>query len=124
MNKRFVGSIVLALSLAAAGPSGCTTMRLVPHEQGLPLPPAIEVGDRISVLDSAGLSTDFEVTVIGSDFVEGKTKSDQPVRVALADMHEVRERRVAWGKTVLLAVGLNILLAEALATVYVVPVGL
>jgi len=118
MNQRSHGLCTPSLLLlAAAVLSGCTSLQAVEYTQGASLPPAVEVGDRIRVLDSAGLATDLTVTVIGSDFVEGETKSDGKARVALADVQEVRERRFAWGKTILLGAGLGYLAGAAAASV-------
>jgi hypothetical protein len=113
MSKCIVRSVVVWLMLAVASVSGCTSMRLVESTDGAALPSAIEIGDRVRVLDGAGLSTDFEVTAIGSDFVEGRMKNDQVVRIAFTDLREVRERRPAWGKTALLGAGVGYIVAAA-----------
>lgn len=117
MNQPSNGLSTLALLLAVAVLSGCTSMHVVEYTQGASLPPAVEVGDRIRVLDSAGLATDLTVTAIGNDFVEGETKSDGKARMALADVQEVRERRFAWGKTALLGAGVGYLAGAAAASV-------
>lgn len=55
MNQPSNGLSTLALLLTVAVLSGCTSMHVVEYTQGASLPPAVEVGDRIRVLDSAGL---------------------------------------------------------------------
>jgi hypothetical protein len=60
---------------------------------------------RIRVLDLEGVSTDFKVTAIGPDYVEGRTRDQQLVRFARTDVRQVRERRPAPGKTVALTLG-------------------
>jgi hypothetical protein len=52
MNQRSHGLRTLSLLLAAAVLSGCTSLQVVEYTQGASLPPAVEVGDRIRVLDS------------------------------------------------------------------------
>jgi hypothetical protein len=69
------------------------------------MPSDVGVGKHIRVLDRDGVSTDLEVLTVGADYVEGRTKDDRIVRFALADIRQVRERRLAPGKTALLTVG-------------------
>jgi hypothetical protein len=116
MNNQFARFIVLSVLSLTWVLSGCTSMRLV-EDTGSPAPyAALRVGDDIRVRDTAGVSTDLEVTMIGSDFIEGTNKKDQVVRVALTDVRELRQRRVAWGKTAGLALGVCYVLCAAAAT--------
>jgi hypothetical protein len=71
---------------------------------------AIETGDRLSVLDSLGVTTDLVVTAVGPDFVEGTAAGGRNVRIATAEVAEIREQRFAPGKTAGFAAGLGVLL--------------
>ena len=96
---------VVQLLAVTLGLDGCTTMRLVPGSADTAMPSDVEVGKRIRVLDGGGASTDFEVTALGADYVEGRTKEHRIVRFALEDVRQVRERRLAPGRTALLTIG-------------------
>jgi hypothetical protein len=98
---RFAG-VLLALTLCL---NGCTSMQLVPGTVGDAVPSNVDVGMRIRVLDLEGVSTDFKVTAVGPDYVEGRTRDQRLVRFARADVRQVRERRLAPGKTVALTLG-------------------
>jgi hypothetical protein len=74
------------------------------------LPPAIEAGDRISVLNTGGTTTELTVTTVGHDFIEGTAEGDVPVRIAEADIEAIRARRVGTGKTIGLGVGVALAL--------------
>ncbi len=109
MSGSRVRSWVCVVALALAQ-SGCMTMRLVEPADGNALPATIEVGDRISILDTRGAITELAVTAVGTDFVEGMAEGDRAVRIAAAEMREIRERRVGLGKTAALGVGVAYLL--------------
>jgi hypothetical protein len=100
---------VVALALALAQ-SGCMTMRVVEPVDGNALPGTIGVGDRISILDTSGAITQFAVTAVGTDFVEGMAEGDRAVHIGAAEIREIRKRRVGLGKTAALGVGVAYLL--------------
>jgi hypothetical protein len=105
MSKGGAGRLLVMLVAVTLGSNGCTTMQLVPGSAGTAMPSDVGVGKHIRVLDRDGVSTDLEVLTVGADYVEGRTKDDRIVRFALADIRQVRERRLAPGKTALLTVG-------------------
>ena|SRR5688572_20374867 len=107
-SHRVAGWVVVAV--LAAGQSACTRMYPVELAGVGALPAALEVGDRISVLDSSGTTTDLVVTSVGLDFVEGTAGGDRPVRIAAAEMQEVHESKRAAGKTIGLGMGIGFLL--------------
>jgi hypothetical protein len=80
-------------------------MKLVPGSAGDAVPSDVGVGTRIRVLDTRGVSTDIKVTAIGPDLVEGRTRDRRLVQFARVDVREVRERRLAPGKTLALTLG-------------------
>ena len=112
-----LGAAVLVATLFL---NGCTSMQLVPPAAGAALPADVGVGERIRVLDRSGASIDMKVTAIGTDYVEGRTRDDRAMRIAFTDVREVRERRPAPGRTVLLTLGVVYLaLVTAIAITYV-----
>jgi hypothetical protein len=70
----------------------------------------IEAGDRLKVLDSHGVTTDLVVTAVGAGFIEGAVGGGGRVRIAAAEIEEIREQKFAPGKTAGLAAGLGLLL--------------
>jgi hypothetical protein len=108
---RFAGAL-LALTLCL---NGCTSMKLVPGTGGDAVPTNVAVGMRIQVLDRSGVSTDIKVTDVRPEYVEGQTRDGRRVRFAREDVREVRERRLAPGKTAALTLG--VLYAVGLAVV-------
>jgi hypothetical protein len=103
ISRRGLGSRVAVLVWVLAQ-AACMTMRPVaPASVGAV--PAIEAGDRISVLDKRGATTKLVVTTVGADFIEGTGQGGEPVRFAAADVEEIHARRVGVGKTVGLGVG-------------------
>jgi hypothetical protein len=84
----------------AFGQSACTT--LVPADAEAVFA-AVEAGDRLSVLDSSGVTTDLVVETVGADFIEGTGEAGQPVRIAAT--HVAQIRRLAPGKTIALSAG-------------------
>jgi hypothetical protein len=107
MNRLGIRVAVLALVL---GQAACMTMRPVEPAGDGTIPAAIEVGDRISILDTRGNTTVLTVTTVGRDFIEGTTVGDLSMRIAAADVEEVRARRVGVGKSVGLGVGVALAL--------------
>jgi hypothetical protein len=99
----------VAVGLAGFGQSGCTSLVPLDAKDGQLLA-AIEAGDRLSVLDSRGVTTELVVTAVGEDFIEGMGERDHPVRIAAAEMREVHERNRAPGKTIGLGMGVGFLL--------------
>jgi len=99
----------VAVGLAGFGQSGCTSLVPLDAKDGQLLA-AIEAGDRLSVLDSHGVTTELVVTAVGEDFIEGMGESDRPVRIAAAEMQKVHERKRALGKTIALGLGLSFML--------------
>jgi hypothetical protein len=94
----------------AVGQSACTSLRPVdPSGDGAPVA-AIEAGDRISIVDVHGATTELVVTSLGAHFIEGSGVSGAPIRLAMSDVAEIRVRRSAPGKTAGLAAGLGLLL--------------
>jgi hypothetical protein len=109
MNARSVRGW-LVLSALAVGQSACTSLRPVdPSGDGVSVA-AIEAGDRISVVDVRGATTELVVTSVGPGFVEGQGLGDTPTRLAMSDVKQIRVRRGAPGKTAGLAAGLGFLL--------------
>lgn len=100
----------LVLGALAVGQSACTSMRPVGSSDEGALAEALSVGDRICVVDTRGATTELVVTAIGTDFIEGMAAGGALVRVASADVTEMRVRRKAPGKTAALAAGLSLLL--------------
>ena len=100
----------LVLWALAVGQSACTSLRPVDTSgDGLAVA-ALEAGDRISVVDVRGATTELVVTSIGADFIEGSGGGDTLTRLATSDVKEIRVRRSAPGKTAGLAAGLSLLL--------------
>ena len=104
MNRRRLGIRVAVLSLVL-GQAACMTMRPVEPGGDGTVPAAIEAGDRISILDTRGNTTELTVTAVGRDFIEGTTVGDLSMRIAAADVVEIRARQVGVGKSVGLGVG-------------------
>src|SRR5688500_2072812 len=104
MNARRRGWLVLCA--LAVGQSACTSMRPV-DPTGVSVA-AIEAGDRISVVDVRGATTELVVTSIGADFIEGSGVGDTLTRLATSDVKEIRVRRSAPGKTAGLAAGFGL----------------
>jgi hypothetical protein len=94
--------VFLALAICL---NGCTSMQLVPGTVGDAVPTNVEVGMRIRVLDVSGVSTDIKVTAIAPEYVEGRTRDERLVRFAREDVRQVRERRLAPGKSAALTLG-------------------
>ena len=109
IDRRRVGEWVVVLGLVC-GPSACTSMVPLDVTDVGAMLAAIEAGDRLSVVDADGATTQLVVTAVGADFIEGTTGSDQPVRVAAAEMQEVRQQRRAPGKAIGLGAGVTFLL--------------
>lgn len=99
-----------AAGLLAFGQSACTSMVPIESTDAEAMLAAIEAGDRVSVVDVHGATTELEVTAVGGDFIEGLADNDAPVRIAAAEVQAIRERRVAVGKTIALGAGLGFLL--------------
>ena len=109
MNARSVRGWLVLWALAV-GQSACTSVRPVdPSGDGASVA-AIEAGDRISVVDVHGATTELVVTSVGADFIEGSGVGDTPTRFATSDLKEIRVRRSAPGKTAGLAAALSLLL--------------
>jgi hypothetical protein len=70
----------------------------------------VEAGDRLNVLDSSGATTKLDVTAVGPDFIEGLSDNRNPVRIAAAEVREIREQRVVPGKTIALGAGVGFFL--------------
>ena len=100
----------LVLSALVVGQSACTSMLPLEAADAEALLAAIEAGDRLSVLDSRGVTTDLVVTAVGADFIEGMVGGGDSVRIAATEMREIRAQKFAPGKTVGLAAGLSLLL--------------
>jgi hypothetical protein len=98
------------LGALAVGQWACTSMRPVDASAGVASAETIEVGDRISIVDTHGATTELVVTAVGTDFIEGMAAGDTLVRVASADLKEIRVRRNAPGKTAGLVAVLSLLL--------------
>jgi len=109
INRRRVGEWVVVLGLAY-GQSACTSLVPLDTTDVGALLAAIEAGDRLSVVDAAGATTELVVTAVGADFIEGTAGSDERVRIATADMQEVSEQRPAPGKAIALGAGAFFLL--------------
>jgi hypothetical protein len=105
-GRRWVEWVVVGLTF---GQAACTSLVPLDVADGQVLA-VVEAGDRLSVLDSRGVTTELVVTAVGEDFIEGMGDSDQPVRIAAADMREVHERERALGKTIALGMGIGFLL--------------
>lgn len=95
--------------------SGCTSLKTVENTDESRPYSSVAVGDRIRVSDRSGVATELEVTAKGADFVEGETRKHDIVRIAFADVEEMQERQIWWGKTTLLGVGVGYLVAIAAA---------
>jgi hypothetical protein len=108
MKARRLGGWFVLWALAV-GQLACTSMRAVGSGDALSVE-AIEIGDRISVVDSRGDTTALVVTDIGPDYIEGTTAGETLTRFSAADMSEVGVRRKAPGKTAGLAATLSLLL--------------
>lgn len=100
----------LVLWALAVGQSGCTSMRPVGSSGDGTSVEALSVGDRVSLVDTRGVTTELVVTAIGPDFIEGMAAGGTLARVASADVTEMRVRLKAPGKTAVLAAGLSLLL--------------
>ena len=100
----------VAVGLLVFGLSACTSMFPIEETDAAAMLAAIESGDRVSVLDSHGATTELEVTAVGADFIEGLAENDVPVRIAAAEVREIRERRIVLGKTIALGAGIGFLL--------------
>jgi hypothetical protein len=109
MNAKRVGEW-LVLGVLALGQLACTSMRPVGSSAGVSPAETIEVGDRVSIVDTNGAATELVVTAVGTDFIEGTVGGDTLTRVASADLKAMRVRRNAPGKTAGLVAGLSLLL--------------
>ncbi|HEX7237133.1 MAG TPA: hypothetical protein VF405_09245 [Gammaproteobacteria bacterium] len=96
--------------MLAFGQLACTSMVPLDATDAESLLAAIESGDHLSVLDANGATTELVVTAVGADFIEGTAAGDQRVRMAAAEMQEVRQRRLAPGKALGLGAGVTLLL--------------
>jgi hypothetical protein len=94
---------------ALAFGQSCTSMQPLEAADAEALLAAIEAGDRLSILDSNGVTTDLVVTAVGAGFVEGTAGGGRAVRIAAAEMKEVREQKFAPGKTIALGAGVGFL---------------
>ena len=108
MNAKRVGGWLVLWALAA-GQLACTSLRAAGSGDATSVE-AIEVGDRISVVDSGGDTTELVVTGVGPDFIEGTTAGDTLIRLEGAALSESRVRRNAPAKTAGLVAGLSLLL--------------
>ena len=99
MNGRWVVAWVVVGWLAFCQ-SACTTL-LPADAEGVFA--AVEGGDRLKVLDSNGVTTDLVVETVGADFIAGTGEDGQPVRIAAAQVAQIR--RLAPGKTIALGAG-------------------
>ena len=104
MNRRRLG-IRVAVVILVLGQAACMTMRPVEPAGDGTVPAVIEAGDRITIVDTRGDTTVLTVTTVGSDFIEGTTVGDLSMRIAAADVAEIRARQVGVGKSVGLGVG-------------------
>jgi hypothetical protein len=109
IDRRRVGEWLVVLVLAL-GQLACTSMVPLDATDVEALLAAIEAGDRLSVLATNGATTELVVTAVGADFIEGTAGSDQQVRIAAAEMQEVRQQRRAPGKAIGLGAGVTFLL--------------
>jgi hypothetical protein len=100
----------LVLSVLIVGQSACTSMLPLEAADAEALLAVLEAGDRLSVLDSSGVTTELVVTAVGAGFVEGMVGRGGSVRIAAAEIEEIREQKFAPGKTAGLAAGLSLLL--------------
>jgi hypothetical protein len=100
----------VAFGVLVVSQSACTSLVPLDAADAAGILAAIDAGDRLSVLDSQGATTELEVTAVGADFVEGRSANGEPVRIAAAEMHEIRERRNAPGKAIALGAGVTMLL--------------
>lgn len=100
----------VAVGLLAFGQTACTSMVPIEATNAAAMLAAIEAGDRVSIVDVHGATTELEVTAVGGDFIEGLADNGAPVRIAAAEAQEIRERRAAVGKTIALGAGLGFLL--------------
>jgi hypothetical protein len=100
---------LVAVGLSGLGQAACTSLVPLDAQRGQLLA-AVEVGDRLSVLNARGEVTELVVTSVDEEFIEGMGESDQPVRIAAEEVLEVRERKPAPGKTIGLGVGIGFLL--------------
>jgi hypothetical protein len=100
----------VAVGMLAFCQPACTS--LVPLEAAdvETLLAAIEVGNRLSVVDSSGATTKIDVTAVGPDFIEGVSNDRKLVRIAAGEVREVREQRVVPGKTIALGAGVGFFL--------------
>jgi len=109
MSRRRIGGCVV-LGVLAFCQWACTSMVPIGVTDTEALLAAIEAGDRLSVLDSQGVTTALLVTAVGVDFIEGTGEGEQPVRIVAAEIDEVRERKFALGKAIGLGAGVGMLL--------------
>lgn len=100
----------VVVAVLAFGQSACTSMVPLEAADTSAVLASIEAGDRLSVLDRHGVTTDLVVMAVGADFVEGRAGGDQTVRIAAAEVQEIREQRLAPGKTIALGAGVGVLL--------------
>ena len=70
----------------------------------------IGVDQRIRVADASGKRVDIRVTAIGVNYIEGRTISDETIRMELDQIKEVEGREKAPGKTGALVGGLVFML--------------
>jgi len=108
MRRRRVEWVAVWLLVCAQ--SACTSMFPIEAIDAAAMLEGVEAGDRVSVLDSHGATTELEVTAVGADFIEGLAENGVPVRIAAAEVREIRERRIALGKTIALGAGIGFLL--------------
>ena len=113
--SRSVAGFALAGVLASMLSTGCTSFKVVENADESRPYSSVAVGDRIRVRDRSGVATEFEVTAIGADFVEGETRKHDTVRIDFADIEEMREREISWTRTTLLGLGVGYLVAIAAA---------
>ena len=90
--------------------SACTSLVPLEGPDVAAMLEGVEPGDRLSVLDSSGATTKLDVTVVGPDFIEGLSNNRKPIRIAAAEVREVREQRVVPGKTIALGAGVGFFL--------------
>ncbi|HSC15678.1 MAG TPA: hypothetical protein VLI71_11205 [Gammaproteobacteria bacterium] len=100
----------VAVGMLAFCQSACTSLVPLEAMDGASTLEGVEPGDRLSVLDSSGATTKLDVTAVGPGFVEGLSSNCKPVRIAAAEVREIRERRVVPGKTIALGAGVGFFL--------------
>ncbi len=112
MSQRSWG-LRVAVTVLVLDQAACMTMRPVEVAEHGAVPAAIEAGDRVRIVDTSGHTTELTVTAVGDGFIEGTGDGDLPVRIATAEVEDIRARRVGVGKSIGLGVGVALALFVA-----------